>query len=609
MPSMNCGSGFAFSLTCPTLPYRWAACRRPPWPPAAPARAGSRTETDCQSRPRERTATIRPGPVTSAVQLAGRAAWPRPEPAGTSGCRVGPDGPAGRQVRGRRGQGTGSRVVNGRRAVSAWPGGGWVSAGRTAGVIERWWNPQRGWAGGSPSRVGPGRRRLRAMLTAGGSGRNGHRRPDACLARPPDSRLLNTGATAGAGPGSVEVLDGTLPSRPTMIGWCGSSMACGLVGHRWRGVAQEGSALLEEALPSSPMNPTVLVDGGSTVGKVIIGTDPHKRSATIEVRDEREILLATGRFGMDTRPATGSCWDTRGEWPQRLWAVEGANGTGRPLAARLLADGEYVVDVPAKLAARIRIFDVGHGRKSDATDAHAITMAALSTRGPRQLRNNEDLAVLRLLADRRDELSRTRAQTLNRLHRLLTELIPGGAPRHLSALQAKALLAGQRPRDAAGRTRRALAAELIGEIEVLDGKLKQLNRRLRQDVVATGSRLLDLFGVGPAGAARILADVGDVARFADRNRFASWTGTAPIDASSGEQIRHRLSRAGNRRMNHVLYIAAVVQIRHDTPGRAYYRRKLAEGKTPLEALRCLRRRLSDVVYRQLVADAANANQA
>ena len=187
--------------------------------------------------------------------------------------------------------------------------------------------------------------------------------------------------------------------------------------------------------------------------------------------------------------------------------------------------------------------------------------------------------MLRLLADRRDELSRTRAQTLNRLHRLLTELVPGGAPRHLSVLQAKALLASVRPRDAAARTRRALAAELIGEIEILDGKLKQLVRRLRQDVVATGSRLLDLFGIGPAGAARILADVGDIARFADRNRFASWTGTAPLDASSGEQIRHRLSRAGNRRLNHVLYIAAIVQIRHDTPGRAYYRRKLAEGKT------------------------------
>ena len=114
---------------------------------------------------------------------------------------------------------------------------------------------------------------------------------------------------------------------------------------------------------------------------------------------------------------------------------------------------------------------------------------------------------------------------------------------------------------------------------------------------------MDLHGVGPVVAARILADVGDVARFADRNRFASWTGTAPLDASSGEQIRHRLSRAGNRRMNHVLHIAAIAQIRHDTDGRAYYRRKLAEGKTPMEALRCLKRRLSDAVYRQLVADA------
>jgi hypothetical protein len=97
-----------------------------------------------------------------------------------------------------------------------------------------------------------------------------------------------------------------------------------------------------------------------------------------------------------------------------------------------------------------------------------------------------------------------------------------------------------------------------------------------------------------------------VARFPDRNHFASWTGTAPLDASSGEQVRHRLSRAGNRRLNHVLHIAAIVQIRHDTAGRAYYRRKLAESKTPMEALRCLKRRLSDAVYRQLVADALPA---
>ena len=114
---------------------------------------------------------------------------------------------------------------------------------------------------------------------------------------------------------------------------------------------------------------------------------------------------------------------------------------------------------------------------------------------------------------------------------------------------------------------------------------------------------MEIHDIGPVGAARTLADVGDVARFADRNRFASWTGTAPLDASSGDQVRHRLSRAGNRRLNHVLHVAAIVQIRHDTEGRAYYRRKLAEQKSPLEALRCLKRRLSDVIYRRLLADA------
>ena len=94
-----------------------------------------------------------------------------------------------------------------------------------------------------------------------------------------------------------------------------------------------------------------------------------------------------------------------------------------------------------------------------------------------------------------------------------------------------------------------------------------------------------------------------VARFADRNRFASWTGTAPLEASSGEQVRHRLSRAGNRKINHMLHIAAATQVRLDTPGRGYYRRKLAESKTRMEAMRCLKRRISDAVYRQLVADA------
>ena len=170
------------------------------------------------------------------------------------------------------------------------------------------------------------------------------------------------------------------------------------------------------------------------------------------------------------------------------------------------------------------------------------------------------------------------------------------------------MLATVRPRDIAGKTRRRMAAEEIADLVALDAKLKKIKAELKAAVLERGSALMDLYGVGPAGAARTLADVGDVARFADRNRFASWTGTAPLDASSGEQNRHRLSRAGNRRMNHVLHVAAIVQIRHDTEGRAYYRRKLAAGKTPMEALRCLKRRLSDVVYRQLIADAGRTQQ-
>jgi transposase len=197
-------------------------------------------------------------------------------------------------------------------------------------------------------------------------------------------------------------------------------------------------------------------------------------------------------------------------------------------------------------------------------------------------------------------------QTVNRLQRLLSELIPGQRKKDLSALQAKAMLATVRPRDIAGKTRRRMAADELADLVAVDAKLKKIKAELKTMVLARGSRLMEIHGVGPVVAARILADVGDIARFTDRNRFASWTGTAPLDASSGEQIRHRLSRAGNRRMNHVLHVAAVVQLRNDTEGRAYYRRKLADKKTSLEALRCLKRRLSDVVYRQLVADARAA---
>ena len=286
-----------------------------------------------------------------------------------------------------------------------------------------------------------------------------------------------------------------------------------------------------------------------------------------------------------------------------MWAVEGCNGIGRHVAQRLVADGETVLDVPAKLSARARVFATGQGRKTDPVDARSVAVVALRTDGLRQVVVDDTTVALRLLVDRRDQLGRTRTETVSRLHHLLLELVPGGAKKFRSATQARALLNTVRPRDVVGKTRRWLASELIHELTVIDKKIKIANAELTELVDSTGSTLQDLTGIGPSGAARLLGDIGDISRFASRAHFASWNGTAPLDASSGDQNRHRLSRAGNRRINRTLHIMAVVQLRRDTEGRAYYRRKLAAGKTPMEAMRCLKRRLSDIVYRQMVADA------
>src|SRR5690242_15800191 len=201
---------------------------------------------------------------------------------------------------------------------------------------------------------------------------------------------------------------------------------------------------------------------------VIIGVDPHKRSVTIEARDTREVLRATGTFPT-TKFGYKALLRTARQWPGRIWAVEGAGGVGRPLAQRLLADGERVLDVPAKLSARVRVLDAGQGRKTDATDAHAVVMAALRDRNQlRELSISEDLVLLRLLADRRDELSRSRAQGLNRLHRLMTELVPGGVPVKKSVPQYQMMLAGLHPRDLVGRTVRRLAADQLADLVRFD---------------------------------------------------------------------------------------------------------------------------------------------
>ena len=245
--------------------------------------------------------------------------------------------------------------------------------------------------------------------------------------------------------------------------------------------------------------------------------------------------------------------------------------------------------MPPKLSARVRVFATGQGRKTDATDAHSIALVGVRMAGLRPVVADDQLTVLRLLVDRRRPIGEEHTRKVSQLHALLLELLPGGAKKDLSAAQARKLLATVRPRDLVGKTRKRVAMELVGDLERIYARKKAANKELSELVAATGTGLLDLHGIGPSGAARLLVEVGDITRFPDRDHFASWTGTAPIDASSGDHVRHRLSRGGNRQINRVLHIMATVQLRNATEGRAYYDRKKAAGKTSMEAMRCLKR--------------------
>jgi len=336
---------------------------------------------------------------------------------------------------------------------------------------------------------------------------------------------------------------------------------------------------------------------------VMIAVDPHKASNTAAVLDPvTKTLIESARFA-NTMDGYAQLIAFAARWAQRRWAVEGCHGAGRSLAQRLVTDGERVLDVPAKLAARVRVYSRGHGRKTDKDDAVSVGLAALDGTGVLPVACDDALVSLRLLCDRREKLTAQRTQAVCRLHRLLAELTPGGMRRELSANKAQALLALIRPAGDVSKVRMHIARDHLADIRALDARIKYIGTQIAALVTASGTGLTGLFGVGPVVAGRILAEVGDVARFATKDTFASYNGTAPIDASSGDQIRHRLSRAGNRRISHALHMMAVTQIRYpDTLGRLYYERKRREGKTPKEALRCLKRRLSDLVYYQLLTD-------
>lgn len=334
---------------------------------------------------------------------------------------------------------------------------------------------------------------------------------------------------------------------------------------------------------------------------ITIGIDPHKSTLTAVGLSPDGTILATTRL-----PVNGATLSEllafADSWPQRQWAVEGAAGLGLGIAQRLVAQNQDVFDVPATLAARARLLSPGHGRKTDVNDAATVALVAQHHRRLRHVQAEDLSSVIRLVSDHRDDLVAEHTSAMNRLHRLLRELIPGGAHTQLSSGQAAVLLRRVRPVTATDTTRKQLARDLVTGLRALESRIKTLTDQIGALVAQSGTTLTEIPGVASIAAAKIIGHTGDIARFPDNHHFASFNGTAPIDASSGDQTRHRLSRRGDRQLNAAIHVIAIYQISHPGPGRDYYRKKLAEAKTPKEARRALKRRLSDTVYRRLTSD-------
>jgi transposase len=338
---------------------------------------------------------------------------------------------------------------------------------------------------------------------------------------------------------------------------------------------------------------------------VVIAVDPHKASWTAVVVTEG--LAPAGAIRVEVnRAGYRQLRRFAAGWPDARWAIEGAAGLGAPLAERLREDQIAVIDVPAKLARRVRLLSTGHGRKSDEADALSVGIAAWSAPALRTVQIDVAIAALRAVTEHRDDLVRTRTQLINRLHALLVKLVPSGLARGLRADAAAEALRRIRPRDPLARTLRTIAVDLVAELRRLDRRIAEATQTLSEAVTASGTTLTELLGIGDVLAAKILARTGPVSRFRSPAAFASFCGVAPIEVSSGDVVRHRLSRAGDRQLNYALHVMALAQIRYDSPGRSYYQRKRAAGKSHKEAMRCLKRRLSDVVYRTMINDTVSS---
>jgi transposase len=336
---------------------------------------------------------------------------------------------------------------------------------------------------------------------------------------------------------------------------------------------------------------------------VTLGIDAHKRTHTVVAVDD-----AGRQLGQRTTVSTTTeahlelvRW-ADGFGAERVWAVEDCRHLSRRLEADLLGAGERIVRVPPKLMAHARDAARTYG-KSDPIDALAVARAALRHPDLPIAQLDGPARELRLLVDHREDLVKDRTGHINRLRWHLHELDPAWDPasRSLAAFKNLDAIAG-RLVNVEGMVAR-IAADLVGRIRELTVTIRALEREITERVKVLAPALLLIVGIGALGAAKIVAETADVRRFKSKDAYARHNGTAPLPVWSGNRQRHRLSRTGNRQINCAIHRIAITQKRCHPPAQHYLEHRAQLGNTSTEALRALKRRLSDIVYRALLEDA------
>jgi transposase len=336
--------------------------------------------------------------------------------------------------------------------------------------------------------------------------------------------------------------------------------------------------------------------------EVVIGVDAHKRTHTLVAADELGRAL-----GQKTVAATSDGhitaleWVTR--WPRRRWAVEDCRHLTRTLERDLLGVGEQLVRVPTKLMAGTRRSARESG-KSDPIDALAVARAALRESDLPTARLDGPQRQLRLLVDHRDDLVRERTRLQSRLRWHLHELDPELEVRSRGLRSQRVVDRVDAHLQGRDGLLAQIARELLARVRELNDRARELEREIGLIVIRLAPSLLAIPGCGALTAAKIVGETAGARRFRSKSAYARWNGTAPQPVWSGNTRRFRLTRSGNRQVNAALHRIAVTQARNATLGREYLDRRIQKGNTKTEALRLLRRRLSDVVYRTLLADEA-----